>query len=42
MKPRIVRLALGLLAAAALGAVFLGYLNPHLAVDLANSVRACF
>lgn len=25
-----------------LGAVFLWYLNPHLAVDLANRVWACF
>ena len=31
-----------LLAALALGAVFLAYLNPHLAVDLANRVWACF
>jgi hypothetical protein len=30
------------LAAVALGAVFLSYLNPHLAVELANQVRACF
>lgn len=29
-------------ALAALGAVFLAYLNPHLAVDLANRVWACF
>jgi hypothetical protein len=26
----------------ALAAVFLSYLNPHLAVDLANRVWACF
>jgi hypothetical protein len=31
-----------LLAAVALAAVFLSYLNPHLAVDLANRVWACF
>ena len=30
------------LVAAALAAVFAAYLNPHLAVDLANAVWACF
>ena len=30
------------LAAAALAAVFAAYLNPHLAVDLANRVWSCF
>ena len=35
--------ALGLAAAAlALGAVFFAYLDPHLAVDLANRVWSCF
>ncbi len=29
-------------AAAALAAVFMAYLNPHLVVDLANRVWACF
>jgi hypothetical protein len=29
-------------ALAALAAVFVAYLNPHLAVDLANRVWACF
>ncbi len=29
-------------AAAMLAAVFLAYLNPHLAVDLANRVWSCF
>jgi hypothetical protein len=29
-------------AAVALAAVFVSYLNPHLAVDLANRVWACF
>jgi hypothetical protein len=29
-------------AAAALALVFAAYLNPHLAVDLANAVWACF
>jgi hypothetical protein len=36
------RLGLALLAAAVLAAVFLSYLNPHLAVDLANRLWACF
>ncbi len=39
---RALQVAAGLLAAAALGAVFLSYLNPHLAVDLANRLWACF
>ena len=30
------------LAALVLGAVFLAYLSPHLAVDLANRVWSCF
>ena len=35
--------ALGLAAATlALGAVFLAYLDPHLAVDLANRLWSCF
>lgn len=29
-------------AALVLGAVFLGYTNPHLMVDLANQLWACF
>jgi hypothetical protein len=36
------RLAGWVLAALVLGAVFLGYTNPHLMVDLANRVWACF
>jgi hypothetical protein len=36
------RIGLGLLLAAVLAVVFLSYLNPHLAVDLANRVWACF
>ncbi|MGL6108615.1 MAG: hypothetical protein ACRC2B_00795 [Rubrivivax sp.] len=36
------RIGLGLLLATALAAVFLSYLDPHLAVDLANRVWACF
>jgi len=42
MKGRSARLAWALLASAALAAVFLSYLNPHFAVDLANRVWACF
>jgi len=30
------------LVALALGGVFLAYLNPHLVVELANRVWACF
>lgn len=29
-------------ALGALGAVFMSYLNPHLMVDLANRIWACF
>ena len=36
------RLLLGLATAALLAGVFVAYLNPHLAVDLANAVWACF
>lgn len=39
---RAARIGVGLLAALVLAAVFLSYLNPHLAVDLANRVWACF
>lgn len=42
MKARTARLGWAVLAAAALTAVFLSYLDPHLAVDLANRVWACF
>lgn len=42
MKPRLARVGLWLLGAAVLAAVFVSYLNPHLAVDLANRVWACF
>jgi len=38
----IARLALWLAVLAALAAVFAAYLNPHLVVDLANRVWACF
>jgi hypothetical protein len=40
--PRAARLGLALLAAGALAAVFLSYLDPHLAADLANRVWSCF
>ena len=36
------RLALATMAIAALATVFLSYLQPDLAVDLANRVWACF
>ena len=42
MKARTARLGWSLLAIAALAVVFLSYLNPHFAVDLANRVWACF
>ena len=42
MKARAVRLGWAMLATAALAAVFVSYLNPHFAVDLANRVWACF
>ncbi len=34
--------ALALLGVLVLAAVFVSYLNPHLAVDLANRLWACF
>ena len=34
--------AVGLAATTALAVVFAAYLNPHLGVDLANRVWACF
>ena len=40
--PRWARVALGVLVAVSLGLTFLAYLNPHLAVDLANRLWACF
>jgi len=36
------RIGLWLVACGALAAVALAYLNPHLMVDLANRVWACF
>ena len=42
MNRRWQRVALGAAAATALGLVFASYLNPHLAVDLANFVWSCF
>ncbi|HEX6722248.1 MAG TPA: hypothetical protein VF107_11810 [Burkholderiaceae bacterium] len=32
----------GVVAALALAAVFMAYMNPHLMVDLANRIWACF
>ena len=42
MKRLWIRLGLWTLALSALAAVFLSYLHPDLAVDLANQVWACF
>ncbi len=36
------RLGIWAVTLAVLAAVFAAYLNPHLAVDLANRVWACF
>ena len=36
------RVGIWAVALAALAAVFAAYLDPHLAVDLANRVWACF
>lgn len=41
-RARWVRPAAWLLALAALAAVFAAYLNPHMAVDIANFVWSCF
>ncbi len=42
IESRPLRWALAALALLVLAAVFLSYLNPHLAVDLANRLWACF
>lgn len=42
MKPVSRRLLVWSAAVAALAAVFASYLQPHLVVDLANRVWACF
>ena len=42
MKRTWLRLGLWAGALAALAAVFAAYLSPHLAVELANRVWACF
>ena len=39
---RLARMAIWAAAAALLATVFSAYLNPHLVVDLANRVWACF
>ena len=41
MRPAL-RLAWGLLGVALLAGVFAAYLSPHLVLDLANRVWACF
>jgi hypothetical protein len=41
-RPLFRRTLIGLGAAAVLLAVFAAYLNPHLMVDLANRIWACF
>ena len=42
LPARALRWAFGALGLLVLVAVFLSYLNPHLAVDLANRLWACF
>ena len=42
MRRLAVRVGMGLASVTALGLVFLAYLNPHLAVDLASRLWACF
>lgn len=42
MKPRTLRVATLAAVALVLAAVFAAYLDPHLALDLANRVWACF
>jgi hypothetical protein len=42
MKRQHLRLLGGAVALVVLALVFVSYLNPHLAVDLANRVWACF
>jgi hypothetical protein len=42
MKRAAVRIGTAAAAAAALGLVFMAYLDPHTIVDLANRVWACF
>ncbi len=42
MKTRWSRAALALAVVVALGATFAAYLSPHMAVDIASRVWACF
>jgi hypothetical protein len=42
MKPAATRMLVWAAALAALAGVFAAYLNPHLAVELASRVWACF
>jgi|GEM_PF-2434397 len=41
-KTMLLKAAGGLLAVAALGAVFMAYLDPHVVRDLATQLWACF
>ncbi|MCY7316520.1 MAG: hypothetical protein LH480_13125 [Rubrivivax sp.] len=41
-KPAVLHIAVWALVAVALAAVFVAYLDPHLAVDIASRVWACF
>lgn len=42
MKPPMRRMLAGTAIAAALALVFAAYFSPHLMVDLANRIWACF
>ena len=42
LTQRHARIAWGVVAALALAGVFVAYLSPHLVVDLANRIWACF
>ena len=42
LSPRRARIVWGAVVALALAGVFMAYLNPHLMVDLANRIWACF
>lgn len=42
LRPTTQRLLIWCAVLAVLAAVFVSYLNPHLVVDLANRVWACF
>jgi hypothetical protein len=42
LKRRRAHIVWGVATAVALAGVFMAYLNPHLMVDLANQIWACF